>query len=226
MHTLLDNVFWHALSGPQAHCAVGSATARRFAPGFSPIVGFADPAQPDFAALAPHCQPGDRFYCDGWTGAAPAGWQIEVASTMYKMVWDGPLPPADEGLDAKLLDASHVAEAMELATLTRPGPFGPRTLELGRYVGCFEGGQLIAMAGERTQAGRYREVSGICTHPDHQGRGLARRLTARVVRHMLLQGETPFLHVMRDNVGAHALYQRMGFRDHRESVIRVVVFGG
>jgi len=76
MHTLLDNVFWHALSGPQAHCAVGSATARRFAPGFSPIVGFADPAQPDFAALAPHCQPGDRFYCDGWTGAAPAGLQV------------------------------------------------------------------------------------------------------------------------------------------------------
>ena len=42
------------------------------------------------------------------------------------------------------------------------------------------------------------------------------------VAHVCAGGETPFLHVMRANEGAHGLYQRMGFRDHVETVVRVV----
>lgn len=36
------------------------------------------------------------------------------------------------------------------------------------------------------------------------------------------RNETPFLHVMRENSNAHGLYERTGFRDHQESVVRVV----
>jgi predicted GNAT family acetyltransferase len=79
------------------------------------------------------------------------------------------------------------------------------------------------MAGERLHAGTFHEISGVCTHPDFQGRGLARRLMTHLIRRQMLRGDTPFLHVMRDNVGAHQLYQRMGFRDNRESVVRVIV---
>ncbi|MDP1791343.1 MAG: GNAT family N-acetyltransferase, partial [Methylibium sp.] len=91
---LLDNITWHTLTGPQAHFAAGTGAARRYAPGFSPILGFADLQRPDFAALAPHCAPGEHFYCAGWSGAAPAGWCIEAETTMHQMVWDGPPPPA------------------------------------------------------------------------------------------------------------------------------------
>jgi predicted GNAT family acetyltransferase len=80
----------------------------------------------------------------------------------------------------------------------------------------------MAMAGERMSAGALREISGVCTHPDFQGRGLARRLAAKLIRRQLQRGETPFLHVMRDNESAHGLYQRMGFRDHCETVVRVI----
>jgi predicted GNAT family acetyltransferase len=114
------------------------------------------------------------------------------------------------------------ARAFDLAALTRPGPFGLRTTELGEYVGYLEGERLIAMAGERMCAGPLREISGVCTHPDFQGRGLARQLMLKLVRHQLLRGETPFLHVMHDNAHAHRLYGRMGFRDHRETVVRVI----
>ena len=100
---------------------------------------------------------------------------------------------------------------MELARLTNPGPFGPRTPELGEYFGYFEGGQLIAMAGERMCAGDLHEVSGICTHPDFQGRGLARKLTLKLVRRQLQRGKTPFLHVMSHNTAARGLYEKMGF---------------
>lgn len=222
MIALLDNIVWHTLSGPHAAYAAGTGEARRYAPGFSPLIGFANPRQPDFAALTACCQPGEHFYCDGWSGPAPAGWLVEAETTMFKMVWAGGMPAQDELPEARPLGAEHAVQALDLALLTRPGPFGPRTLELGEYFGCFEGERLIAMAGERMRAGTLHEISGVCTHPDAQGRGLARRLMLKVIRRQLQRGETPFLHVMRDNLGARRLYERMGFRNHRESVVRVV----
>jgi GNAT superfamily N-acetyltransferase len=222
MTHLLDNIFWHALSGPQSAFATGTDTARRYAPGFSPIVGFADPRQPDFDALAPYCTPGERFYSDGWSGDSPAGWRIELESTMFKMIWDAPMPAVDEASDAIALGPEHVQQAVELATFTNPGPFGPRTIELGDYFGYFDGPRLMAMAGERSCAPGLREISGVCTHPDYQGRGLARRLMTRLIRREMQRGETPFLHVMRSNATARGMYERMGFRNYRESVVRVV----
>jgi GNAT superfamily N-acetyltransferase len=219
---LLDNLFWHALSGPQAHFSVGGSAVRRFAPGFSPIVGFADVAQPQLDALRPFCAPGEPFYCDGWSGQPPQGWQVEAETHMRKMIWRAPMPAEDEAPEAKPLTVDHLPQILELVALTRPGPFGPRTIELGEYFGLFEGERLMAMAGERCAAGSLREISGVCTHPDFQGRGLARRLMSKLIRSQLQRGETPVLHVMSANEGAHRMYLRMGFADHRESVVRVI----
>ena len=222
MRQLLDRITWHALSGPHARFSTGTDAARRYAPGFSPILGFASVEHPDFAALSDYCAPGEQLYCDGWQGAPSAGWQVNSESTMFKMLWEGAIPADDDASDAVQLGPEHAAQALELATLTHPGPFGPRTIELGEYFGCFEGARLVAMAGERMRAGTLREISGVCTHPDFQGRGLARRLMIKLIRRQMQRSEVPFLHVMRDNVGARRLYERMGFRDYRESVVRVV----
>jgi ribosomal protein S18 acetylase RimI-like enzyme len=141
---------------------------------------------------------------------------------MFKMVWEAAMPAADEAPDAIRLGPEHASRILELVGITRPGPFGPRTIELGEYFGCFEEERLMAMAGERMCAGELREISGVCTHPDFQGRGLARRLMAKLVRRQMLRRETPFLHVMCDNAVAHRLYERLGFRDYRKSVVRVI----
>ena len=225
MQSPLDNIIWNTLSGAHAEHSVGTAAARRYAPGFSPILGFADPEHPDFDALVPHCEAGERFYTSGWSGAVPTCWQIEVESSMFLMVYEGALPDADEAPDAIPLGPQHAQQAFELATLTNPGPFGPRTIELGDYFGFFDGDRLIAMSGERFQAGEFHEVSGVCTHPDFQGRGMARRLMTKLIRRQLLRGETPFLHVMHDNAVAHRLYEKLGFRDYKEFVVRVVTRG-
>lgn len=221
----LDNIIWQAFAGPQARFTVGTGRIRRYAPGLSPIIGAIDPARPEFAALAPFCQPGEHFYCGGWQGTAPAGWKIEEESTMCRMVWAGPPQLADEATGARLLGPQHAAPALALAELTHPGPFGPRTLELGDYFGFFAGDRLVAMAGERMQAGRYREISGVCTHPEFQGRGYARRLINTLLHRQLARGELPFLHVMSANTHARGLYERFGFRVHCEVVVRVVRFG-
>ena len=219
---LLANITWHTLTGPHARFAAGEGPVRRYASGFSPIIGCAEPQRPDFETLARYCEPGEHFYCESWTGTAPAGWRIDVERTMFKMVWSQAAPQVDPAPEARPLGLEHAAQALELATLTRPGPFGPRTVELGDYFGCFEGDQLIAMAGERMQAGPLREISGVCTRPGHQGRGLARRLMLKLVRRQMQRGEMPFLHVMSDNHVARDLYRRMGFTDHQEVVVRVV----
>ena len=212
---------WNCLTGPHAKFATGSGAVRRYAPGFSPIVGCENPEHPDFATLQEFTEPGDSFYFDVWSGAAPAGWQIDKEARMFKMIWEAPAPADDAAPDAVPLRPEHFAQAVELARLTNPGPFGIRTPELGEYFGFFDGDKLVAMAGERMCAGDLHEVSGICTHPDFQGRGLARKLTLKLVRRQMQRGKTPFLHVMSHNAPARALYEKMGFRNYRETLVRV-----
>lgn len=220
--SLLPNVVWHALAGPQARYASGTDTARRYARGFSPIMGFADPGRPDFAALAPHCDPGEHLYCATWAGPVPRGWRVDADTVAHQMVWGRGAPDDDPAFRAVRLGREHVPQIMELVALTQPGPFGERTFELGDYYGVIENGRLVAMAGERMEAGALREVSGVCTHPDFQGRGHARRLMNRLVRRQLARGQLPFLHVMKGNEHARALYARMGFRHQGDMVVRIV----
>ena len=222
MTQVLDNIFWQSLAGPHAKFAVGTADARRYAPGISPIVGFASADQPNLEALVPFCEPGEQFYCAEWVGTVHPGWRVVAESTMFRMVWDEVATPIDEAPEAVQLGRQHAASALELAKLTHPGPFGPRTIELGEYFGYFVGTRLVAMAGERMHAGQFREISGVCTHPEYQGRGLARRLMSKLIRRQKTRREIPFLHVLRNNAGAHRLYERMGFRNHSEPHVRVI----
>jgi len=218
----LANIVWRTLSGSHAHLAAGTGTIRRYARGYTPLIGYSDLSRPEFEALSPFCEPGERFYCAEWRGDAPRGWSVEVDSSMCAMIWNGAPPPEDPALDAVRLGPEHVPQMMALAAVTKPGPFAERTAELGDFHGIIADGELIAMAGERMHAGKLREVSGICTAPAHQGRGLGRRLTQLVIRSQLARGETPFLHVMSANTVARDLYQRLGFRIEREVAVRVV----
>jgi ribosomal protein S18 acetylase RimI-like enzyme len=218
----LRQIVWRTLSGEHARYSVGTDNARRYAPGFSPIIAFADPTKPVFDDLRAYCTAGEHFYCDGLTGAPPQPWQIDQEARFHKMVWEGPAPDNDAAPDAQALRAGHIDQALALATLTNPGPFGPRTIELGDYYGIFEGERLIAMAGERFHDGNMREISGVCTLPEYQGQGLARRLMQKLIRIQIQRGQIPFLHVMHDNSTARALYERLGFSSRLETIVRVL----
>lgn len=223
MKSIIDeNIVWKTLAGPHACHAVGGGEARRYRPGFPPFIGFADLARPRLDALIPHVEPGEHLYCDGWAGAAPAHWRILSEGAMHRMIWDAPLPVDDPLPQAVLLGAQHMPALFELVAMAQPGPFAPRAPELGEYVGLFDGRRLVATAGTRHCAGGFIEVTGVCTHPDLRGQGLATRLVSRLVRWHAGRGATAFLRVIRDNAGARRLYQRMGFRDDRITVARVI----
>jgi len=137
------------------------------------------------------------------------------------MVLTGPLgaveelPPIDAATGTAVtmrpLGDADVEAMVSLVALTEPGPFRPRTIELGGYLGIFHGEQLVAMAGQRLAPPGFREVSAVCTHPDARRRGYGSIVTAAVARAILERGETPFLHVAVDNVAAIPVYEQLGF---------------
>jgi predicted GNAT family acetyltransferase len=121
------------------------------------------------------------------------------------------------------LGASDVPAMAALVELTKPGPFGPRTHELGAFLGIKIDGRLVAMTGERMKPGNYTELTAVCVHPDYRGRGYAQALLAAVSQQILARGEIPFLHVFSNNDSAIALYRRQGMEIRRS--IHVTVLG-
>jgi ribosomal protein S18 acetylase RimI-like enzyme len=218
----LSNIVWHSLTGAQSKLSAGTDHIRRFAHGYSQLIGACDQDDPALQELAPFCASDEHFYVLGWSGEPPAGWQVEVDSFVDQYVWHHAMPTALDASDIVRLDASHVRRMIALTDLTRPGPFAERTIEFGEFYGVFEGDRLLAMAGQRMHAGRLREISGVCTRPDAQGRGYSKRLMNLLLRLQMSRGQVPFLHMMHDNATARGVYERMGFRHHQRLACRVV----
>jgi predicted GNAT family acetyltransferase len=214
MHPL-DNAVWKALTTRQAEFAESFDQARRFMPEVASIAALLEPTARAYESLA-------RLVPTGGTIAlaleaphqARPGWSQIAGVPMPQMVYEGagaPLSRSSFEPEIIELGAADAPEMLELTTLTKPGPFSIRTHELGTYLGIRRDGGLVAMAGERLKVPGYTEVSAVCTHPEHTGRGYARILMTEVMRRIRSRGETPFLHVRQDNVRAIELYQRLGF---------------
>jgi predicted GNAT family acetyltransferase len=141
------------------------------------------------------------------------------------MVCDTRLDAPEPARAPETLGPGDVPEMLALAEATRPGPFGVRTIEMGRYVGFRSGGRLVAMGGERLRPAGFSEVSAVCTDPASRGRGLAGAVVRALGSGIQRRGEAPFLHVMVGSpaeAAAVALYERLGFRERRRSRLAIV----
>nr|WP_218855034.1 GNAT family N-acetyltransferase [Actinoplanes atraurantiacus] len=211
---MLDNPVWAALSGPQAEFAETKGRAARFTAGVSPFHGLADAADPgawnDLAALTGD---GGPVLLPAGPDDPPAGWAVTSLNRGVQLVGSAVRPEADP--EAIPLTRDDVPEMLDLVALTRPGPFGPRTVELGRYLGIRRDGKLVAMAGERMRLTGFTEVSAVCTDPAYRGHGFAGRLVSAVAAGIAERGETPFLHAAIGNTNAIRLYEKLGFSVRR-----------
>ena len=208
----LDRPIWAMLSGArQAPLAIVRGRARRLRPEYGIFVVAEDEAgYDDLGELVRAHGPAvivERAPPPEVPGTVVAG-RGELVQMLAEAITPGPAP----GFEIVALGDPEAAEMLALATLTRPGPFVARTHELGDFVGVKDAeGRLIAMAGERMKPDGFTEVSGVCTHPDHRGRGYAAALMRRVAGRILARGETPFLHAYAANTGAIGLYRSLGF---------------
>ncbi len=215
---LLERPVWSALTTAHAGFARGNDLARRYSPDVAPLCSVREVSDACVQALAALMAPGDIV---GLFSAEPvaAGGGLAVIAQKFveQMVYErSEVPAAGAGAIVKLTP-DDVPEMMRLVELTEPGPFAPRTIALGFYIGIRSAGALIAMAGERMKFDGFTEISAVCTHPAHRGRGHASLLVRTLMRQILERGETPFLHVYSDNVHAAALYEKLGFA-HRRSI--------
>jgi ribosomal protein S18 acetylase RimI-like enzyme len=213
----LDNPIWSCLSGRHAHLALGQTLARRYPPVISPLAGVPGAGLANIEALAALVDVGDDVAIFGPPAPTlPANWEALHALRVTQMTRTDPSLLPDGDADASLLGAADVPEMLALVQLTQPGPFRPRTIELGTYIGIRQDGRLVAMAGERMWVGNFRELSAVCTHPDAQGHGHLRALISQVTNRMLRAGETPFLHVESGNKRAIEVYLTLGFTRRAE----------
>ncbi len=212
----LDRPVWSALTTRQGEFAVGGDRALRFAADVSPLCAVRDESPESLAALAALIPQGRAvmLFVDG-AFAPPPGVVVEKELPIVRMAARTLTAAADSDGLQQLADAD-APDMLALAALTEPGPFLSRTHRLGAFWGIKENGRLLAMAGERLRPEGFTEVSGVCTHPDARGRGLARKLSAWVARRIAARGETPFLHSLATNTNAVRLYQSLGFTPWRE----------
>jgi len=214
MHAL-DNVIWNALTTRQAPFALGDKRARRFVSEVGPLSGLegADDGGYDFlAALLADKDTAAVFLDSPYKSHSQFDWI--AGAPLVQMVCENGLTSASHpNPNAEIIELGSCdsPEMIALTALTKPGPFGARTHELGHYLGIRQDGKLVAMAGERLKVPGYTEVSAVCTHPDYLGRGYAAALMTEIMRGIRERGETPFLHARGDNARAIALYERLGF---------------
>ncbi|MFI5685236.1 GNAT family N-acetyltransferase [Streptomyces sp. NPDC051636] len=213
---VLDNPALASLTGPHAGFAERRGRVLRYPVDVTPWLALPDePDADDWADLAALAGPGAEVPLPGFRGQVPDGWEITFRIEGVQLVDDGLAAAPDA--EAVRLGTADVPEMLDLVARTRPGPFLPRTIELGTYLGIRREGALIAMAGERLRPPGWTEISAVCTDPGFRGEGLASRLIRAVAHGIRERGELPFLHTGAGNTGAIRLYESLGFRLRRRT---------
>jgi GNAT superfamily N-acetyltransferase len=160
-------------------------------------------------------EPGESTYV--LTNEPPATTQLACQGPfgVVQMEWPKDLaPPSVTEKTSQIvpLTCENAAEMVALTDIAFPGFFRPETCRMGPYFGIrSDSGELIAMCGERLNIGDFHELSGLCTHPDHRGKGYAQLLMSKLMRDHRAAGLGSYLHASSNNRNAIDIYLRMGF---------------
>jgi ribosomal protein S18 acetylase RimI-like enzyme len=213
---VLDDPAWASLTGPHRRFSERVGGAARYQVDVAPFVALADHRDPqswqDAATLV---GPGGSFAIAGSGIVPPTGWAAPESLDGVQLVDVSLVKEPDP--EAIGLTAADVPEILDLVERTRPGPFRPRTIELGTYLGIRRNGALVAMAGERLHPPGWTEISAVCTDPAFRGQGLATRLVSAVAAGIADRGDRVLLHAAASNVRAIRLYLANGFELRRRT---------
>lgn len=223
MTHLLDNPIWNALNTGNKELASGTDRAqflKRDVGLFAGLKTNSESELEELQSLIP--QKGMVVLFIPEAIEVPAGWRVQLQKDIFQMVYEGKALEGAEANNPVALQEKDIPAMLELTRLTNPGPFLSRTIEFGSYEGFFEGDNLVAMTGQRLQPHPYIEVSAVCTHPDHVGKGYAAALVRSQMCKITAASCIPFLHVYPDNTAACNLYKKLGFRTRKGMQVYVL----
>ncbi len=212
MPHILDNPCWNALNTGNKNLSEGNEQVKYFSGEVSPFVGLPEWNSEAFDNLY-HVIPRERriAFIASKEVEIPSEWEIVDYLKAFQMVHTNPVPPVTASSEIVPLQEENVPQMIALTETTHPGPFFTRTIEFGNYEGIFDGDELVSMAGQRLHAGQYVEISAVCTHLAHTGKGYATQLMTSQVHKIGSVSAIPFLHVKDDNLSAVKLYKSIGF---------------
>ncbi|NEJ74284.1 GNAT family N-acetyltransferase [Rhizobium phaseoli] len=222
MTHILDRPIWTALETAHAGLAEGNRNARRYPPSIVPFAASADdrPESLDALEMLPASEE-SMILIEAGLIAIPTGLAVVTEASAVQMIAERPHERISDSRIERLTEAD-AADMLALATLTKPGPFTLRAQSLGSFWGIRSEGRLVAIAGQRMRQTGFIELSGLCTHPDFQGRGLGTLLFRFVAGEIAAGGDTAYLHAYAANTSAISLYLTLGFTLRSEMNMRVV----
>jgi predicted GNAT family acetyltransferase len=220
--SLFANPVWHALQTKHRHLAVSAGDACRYPAEVAPFAAVAAPSCAALRQLYPLLAPGESTWLVGESHPNVPELSFEKTLECLQMILPEEVTPPDPTVEMVCLSDANAAEMVALTELAFPGFFRKRTCEMGSYYGVRLEGALIAMGGERLMLEGYSEISGICTHPAHRGKGLAANLIGQLARNHRRDGIVSWLHVSAANLRAIELYLRLGFKVVRKVILNRV----
>ncbi|MGA8940564.1 MAG: GNAT family N-acetyltransferase [Acidobacteriaceae bacterium] len=215
------NPIWNALCSSHRRLALTQGLARKYPADIAPFACVAQNTPSAFYDLRILMEPGETTYVLGNPPPSMEGLQYRGVTPCLQMGFPerAPLPALHATLPIYSLTCADAPAMVALTDVAFPGFFRWRTCLMGSYFGIWhptEPGKLIAMAGERLVLDPHREISGVCTHPDYRGQGLAASLTTHLLHHHRKTHARSVLHVVSTNQSAIRIYQRLGFETLRE----------
>ena len=226
MDHILDNMIWNALTTGNNDIAIINGDVGCYLPDIAPFAGMKDFNDINLKKLHEFI-PINRSVAISSLykmNHDESRWKLLQPMDVTQMVYEhsvNTFATKNSSLIVPLSD-EHIPQMIELTALTRPGPFLQQTIKFKNYFGIFIEGRLAAMTGQRMHPRPYMEVSAVCTHPDFRGMGYAKALMLHVMKIILDNSFTPFLHVLSNNINAIELYKTIGFRTRKQIFVDVV----
>jgi ribosomal protein S18 acetylase RimI-like enzyme len=214
MLPLLRNPVYYSLLYNDGYLGYTAKNAKWFDEEVSPFAGFEENYKQGFDELYEALPIGRKIlFATPEQIIPPKQWQLMVSIEGLQFLYESDELLPSISFQPTPLTTEHVDEMVQLAALTKPGPFAKRTIEFGHYHGVFKNGRLAVMTGQRLHIHNYTEVSAVCTHPDFLGKGYATALVQHQMNIIVSNGQIPFLHVRADNKRAIDVYERLGFKN-------------
>ena len=226
MDHILDNMIWNAITTGNNDIAIINRDVGCYLPEIAPFAGMKVFNDANLKKLYEFI-PSNRSVAISSLNKMDhdeSRWKLLQPMDVTQMVYEHSMNTFTTKNSSLIVPLSeeHVPQMMELTALTRPGPFLQQTIRFKNYFGIFRDDRLAAMTGQRMHPLPYMEVSAVCTHPDFRGLGYAKTLMLHVMKIILDNSFTPFLHVLSNNSNAIELYKTIGFQTRKQIFVDVI----